>query len=226
MSSEFEKLASDLETLAKASGETDKKIAATAEAAGVNPDDYKEDDGAASGDAKVADDKNGCDSKRDEDCDDEDEMLGKSFSIKTAEGENVRAYDATALIKSLTERLGALESADAEERERREHLGKSLELMTSLIKSQSEQIAALTEKVSALGAEGRGRKAVLSVTEKPTPLAKSEQDGIPASDFMAKAIAAQQQGRITAMDVSIAESALNRGMAVPERIVTRVMGNQ
>lgn len=236
MSSEFEKLAEELELLAKAKGETADTVAASAEEAGIDPEDYAEApvgaDGGEGGDggedagADVDADGGGADGEDAGADSEDDEVLGKSFEIETADGGRARAYDATALIKSLNERLVEVEAERAEEAERREHLGKSLELMTSLLKSQGEQINALSSQIESLRGEGRGRKAVLTVTEKPEPaMAKSQPEGIPASEFMAKALDAQRGGRISSRDVSIAEASLNRGVQVPEHIVRRVMGN-
>ena len=222
MSSEFEKLASELETLAKAQPATEEdKVLAAAKDAGVNTDEIG--DAGDGADAGAASDGDG-----DEDDGDEDGVLGKSFQVMGGSGSPVKAYDATALIKSLVARLDVAESELADVAERREHLGKSLGLITDLIKSQSEQIDALKKAVVELGGQGRGRQAVLTVTEKPAPaMAKSvQEEGLSGKDFMAKAMDAQRAGRISGHEVSVAEGSLNRGIAVPAHIVSRVMGNQ
>lgn len=232
MSSEFEKLAAELETLAKAqpASEEDKVLAAAKEA-GVDTNSVGDD---AAVDGKGASEGAGATGAGDDDGD-EDDVLGKSFDVVGANGEPVKAYDATDLIKSMTARLDELETGFSDVAERREHLGKSLGLMTDLIKSQSaqitqqaEQLATLQKSVAALGNQGAGRKAILTLNEKPElALAKSSQpDGVSGNDLLAKAEAGLKAGRLTASDVSRTEAYLNKGMSPPADLVSRVMGNQ
>lgn len=227
MSSEFEKLAAELEVLAKAQPATEEdKVLAAAKDAGVDTEQVgetaEEDDSAADAAGVSGPDGDG-------DADDqEDEVLGKSFQVVGSDGAPVKAYDATDLIKSLNERIGGLEAEKETEAERREHLGKSLESIADLLKSQSERIDTLQKAMVNMSKQGFGRKAVLTVTEKPdTTMAKSVQsDGVDGNEFMAKAMGALKSGRISAMEVSIAEGSLNRGIPIREDIVSRVMGNQ
>lgn len=233
MSSEFEKLASELETLAKAQPATEEdKVLAAAQDAGVDTDqvaDAASTDDATDPTADVASDAD------DEDEDDGDEALGKSFEVVGANGEAVKAYDATDLIKSLNGRVEGLETGFADVAERRESLGKSLGLITDLLKSQSAQItkqadeiATLQKSIGTLGNQGAGRKAVLTLSEKPDlALTKSVQpDGVSGNELLAKADAGQKQGRLTASDVARVEAYLNKGMSPPADLVSRVMGNQ
>ena len=86
----------------------------------------------------------------------------------------------------------------------------------------------LQDEVKKLAGEGRGRKTVVSVSEKPVAgatVAKSQgaADGLSANEFMAKALAAQASGRLTGLDVARAESALNKGLPVPQDVVNRVI---
>lgn len=233
MSSEFEKLASELEVLAKAQKPTEEdKVLEAAETAGVDVDQIG--DGAGKGDAGALPNADDGAKGGDEDGD-EDEVLGKSFQVMGGDGSPVKAYDATDLIKSLNERIMGLESGFEDVAERREHLGKSMGLITDLLKSQSTQlieqaqnIATLRKSIEDMGGQGRGRKAVIAISEKPElTMTKSVQpEGLSGQDFMAKAMDAQRLGRITANDIAIAEGSLNRGLAVPVGIVSRVMGNQ
>ena len=194
--SEFDKLAEDLELLAKSQAgdkETDEKIAAAAGEENTGKDDGDEDG-------------------------DEDEVLGKSFSMNR-DGETVRAYDATALIKSMTERMDSIEATDEENRT---HLGKSLGLIAEMLKSQTAEIASLKKSIGEMAGEGRGRKTVLSITEKSSTLAKSEVAQPTNGDLMAKCLTAQKAGSLTALDVSRANIAVENGLAVPGDILARL----
>jgi hypothetical protein len=85
----------------------------------------------------------------------------------------------------------------------------------------------MSDRITKLSGEGRGRKAVLSVVEKPAPgastMAKSEPTGMSPDVFFAKALDAQKLGRISGTEIAIAEASLNRGEAIPAHIVQRVV---
>lgn len=156
--------------------------------------------------------------KPDGDADDKGQMV-KSFEVTLETGEKAQAFDGTEMLKAM--------QADFESR-----LGKSdanvaaaLTQVTGVLKSQNELIKSLQQQVSALGNEGRGRKAVVSIAEKPATLAKSQAaDGVSPEVFFAKALTAQKEGRISGTDVALAETMLNRGQAIPEALIQRVMG--
>lgn len=154
---------------------------------------------------------------------DGDEGMAKSFSLKLEDGTEVDAIDGTELVKSLIDRFDAQEDTLAKA------LGGIVELIKSnaeTVRSQAALIKSLQGDVKRLGGEGRGRKTVVSVAEKPVAetLAKSEPEGMNANEFMAKALSAQQAGKITGLDVSVAETSLNKGLPVPTNIVRRVLG--
>jgi hypothetical protein len=135
-------------------------------------------------------------------------------------GETVRAYDATALLKSMTERMDGIESTDAENRE---HLGKSLGMIADMLKAQTAEIASLKKSLGDLAGEGRGRKTVLTISEKSSTLAKSESVAQTTSgELMAKCLTAQKAGSLTALDVSRANIAVENGLAVPGDILARL----
>lgn len=154
---------------------------------------------------------------------DGDEGMAKSFSLKLEDGTEVDAIDGTELVKSLIDRF------DAQEDTLSKALGGIVDLIksnTETMRSQAALIKSLQGDVKRLGGEGRGRKTVVSVAEKPVAetLAKSEPEGMNANEFMAKALSAQQAGKITGLDVSVAETSLNKGLPVPTSIVRRVLG--
>jgi len=133
----------------------------------------------------------------------------------------VQAFDGSEMLKSLSERVEGLDS----------NLAKALGQTVELIKGQGELIKSLTERVAKLSGEGRGRKAVLSVVEKPAATANTDTmaksigaaDGVTPEVFFAKALNAQKEGRISGIDIAMAETCLNKGQAIPPSIVARVM---
>jgi hypothetical protein len=205
----FEKLLGELEELQAlqkseaadndlGGDEDDKKIAEAADTSNANE---KEPDGDEDGEGKGDDDG--------------DEPMGKSFAFTLDSGEVVEAIDGTELVKSLMGRIDNQEQS----------MQKAMGIALDLIKSQGAQITLLKSELTTLGNAGRGRKTVVSVAEKPAPEAmhKSEPSGVSGEEFMAKALTAQASGRITGLQVSIAETALQKGLAVPADIVNKVL---
>lgn len=206
--SELQELGAEQETLNKAlpadDGKDDDKIQAAAADGG---------DGDGDGDGAGDGDGDGDDAKGDKDG---DEPMGKSLGTVTLEsGEQVDAIDGTELVKSLMARVETSEG----------QMQKALEGAVGLIKSQGAMIKSLSEQVNKLAGAGRGRKAMLTVTEK-TPagqqMSKSEPAGMSGEEFMAKALTAQAAGKILAKDVSAIEMYLNRGMQIPAHLIARV----
>jgi len=199
----------ELETLQKAEpvegAEDDEKIQAAAEDG--DPDMDGDDANDVTGDEIVEDA---------DEVEEEDEPMGKSFTMKLDDGTEVEAVDGTALVKSLMARV---ENSEGQ-------MVKAMESAVGLIKSQGDMIKSLQSRVSKLSDSGRGRKTVVSINEKKTAsdLRKSqeEEEGITGQQFMAKAMSAQAAGKITGVDVARIESYLNRGLQLPADIVARV----
>lgn len=146
--------------------------------------------------------------------------LAKSFTVKRNDGTETEVFDASDLIKSLGDDVQSLRAETVS----------VMQQALELIKSQAAEVASLKRQVESFGASGRGRKAVVSVTDKVAHAdvmkksASADEGGLSKQEFFAKAAAAQSAGRITAADVSVAEAYLNKGMPIPPRIVARVVG--
>lgn len=174
-----------------------------------------EDLGAADDDDDV--DEDDSDDDEDDEDDEDDDLFGKSFAVRTADGNVVRAVDGVAVISRLRNEI----------RGQNEELAKSLVALTKVVKKQAQMIKSLRMDLAAKAASGRGRKAVLTVHEKPTAgrqMAKSQRAEISGEEFLLKAIDAQRNGRITGVEVAIAEAAINNGQKVPDHIVQKVLG--
>lgn len=162
----------------------------------------------------------GAEAEGEKDEDAEGETLGKSFEVELEDGTKVPAVDGTVLVKSLMARVEANE-------------GKVLGAVTgllSIVKTQGELIKSQAAELAAFGAAGKGRKAILAITEKPAPaaetLAKSDPDasgGISGEEFMAKAMGAQAAGRLTGREIAEAESHINMGLQPPAHIIRAVL---
>jgi hypothetical protein len=213
MSSEFEKLAAELEVLAKAQPATEEdKVLAAAKEAGVDTDQVGD----------TPDDADGVDGP-DGDEDEDDEVLGKSFQAVDADGQSVKAYDATDLIKSLDARIVGVQSLmDADN----QSLTKSLTLMADMLKSQSEQIDVLQKAMVNMSKQGAGRKAILTVNEKPEPaMMKSAQSGMNTETFMMKANAAFNAGRISGKDLTVCDVSLRHNEAIDAGLINKIFAD-
>lgn len=203
----FMELLGELEALNKslpaaaAADEDDEKIAAAAA------------DGAAAGEAVDADANGVADEGEGGEG---DEPMAKSFSFQLEDGTQIDAVDGTEMVKSLMARVEKTESSATA----------AFGQVLGVLKSQSDLIKSLQADVKRLSGEGRGRKAVVSVAEKPAAgeMHKSQPSGMSENEFMAKALQAQAAGRLSALDVSVAEAHFAKGLQVPADLIARVVG--
>lgn len=207
----YEKLLDDLETLQKsyAAEEDDKNIqAAAAEAKGEEDEEELDENGKPI--VKPAAKKEG----------EEDAPMAKSFIVTTADGEKHEAVDGTELIKSLNDKVEALQKGAESEKT---DLTKSLTILADVIKSQGALIKSLNDKVEIISNQGAGRKSVTT----PTPaMIKSLQSDQPLSgqEFMLKANAAFDAGRITGKDLTVCDVALRMGSTLDQNLVNKILG--
>jgi hypothetical protein len=189
----------------------DKKIATAAK------------DSADAPEAKGKADPDEDEEEEDEDEDGGEEPMTKAFKVKTADGAEVDVIDGSQMLKSLGDRVAKIEGFGLEAfAELQTAMGGALEL----IKAQGTMIKSLTERMTELAGAGRGRKAVVTVAEKPAPaatMAKAEEQGVTPEVFFTKALSLQAAGKVTAEDIARAEAALNRGLPIPESIRVKVL---
>ena len=191
----YDELLTELEDLAKAMPEADEKLEEEGE--GHAEPDGDEDGGPGDGDGDEPMAKSDC-----------DKPMAKSMSVTLPDGSEAEAIDGMELIKSFQGQLDA----------NVEGVSKVLSKQAELIKSLTGTVEALRGDVATLRSEGRGRKTVVTMAgANPEPMAKSLST---PSDILAKCLDAQKAGKLTALDVSVAEGYLNRGMQIPDRIVS------
>lgn len=153
-----------------------------------------------------------------------EDTFGKSFKMVGADGEEVDGFDATELLKSMLNRQETLEANST----------KGLNAIFGLVKQQGELIKSMAGQIQALGAQGRGRKAVIAVSERVAgaDLAKSHtptgasadaaaaeeaKGGMPKEEFFAKALQAAEEGLVSYHQVNLSETLVNKGgTPVPE----------
>lgn len=189
----------------------DKKIAAAA-------DSDKDGDGTPDGEDDLPEDD-------EEDPEDDDsETFGKSFAVTTATGETIEAYDGTAMMKAFEQRLAALEQdheASVVKLEKAEQTIADLLKAEAVISKQSELIKSMHGQLASIQESGRGRKSALTVHERPSAIPTAPDKPAPGL-VLAKAMSAQQTGKITGTDVARIESYLSRGLAVPSELASLI----
>lgn len=215
----FEKLLADIqavgaeqETMSKAlpagDGKDDKDIQAAAAEGG-------DADGAVAG-------AGGAGGAGDEDEDEDDETLGKSLGTVTlADGTTAEAVDGTELVKSLMGEIAGLKTGVATTEAT---MAKALQGALGLIKSQNTMLKSMQDQVAKLAGSGRGRKTVLTVTEKTTAGAAGEvrEDGMSAQQFMAKSHEAWKSGAITGLEFNTIDVSLRSGAMPDAGLISKV----
>jgi hypothetical protein len=203
--SQFEQLLAELnttaeeqETLAKSLQGKDGKDDKNIQAAAENDPDEKENE------EEENDEGNGRDGE-----------MAKSITAMI-DGAEVEAIDATEIIKSLDSRLTVSE----------EVLAKGLQGALGIIKSQGEMIKSLNARLDTLAKTGTGRKAVVSIHQPPSTMAKSQDasaKGMTPQEFLAKANAAFTAGKITGKELTMADVAIRSGVEIPSEIITKAL---
>ena len=145
------------------------------------------------------------------------EQFGKSFEFTDAEGNKQEAVDATALVKSLIDRQEATDDT----------LAKALTAVTGTLQKQSEMLKSMAAQIKDLSSQGRGRKTVLTVTEKPDigTMAKSEGagQGMTAEQFFAKANAAFDAGKLTGRELTVIDVCKRSNQPIEQALIQKVM---
>lgn len=218
--SQFDALVQELDALQKAlpaqGSSDDKKIAAAADG-DADKDGLK--DGVDSVPGGTADGATPEETKKPGD-DDDEEVMGKSFSVTLENGEKADAVDGTALVKSL---IAKIDTSNADVTAALESAVALIKSLHSTVTSLSKETEMLKGSLDGMRNEGRGRKATLSVLDKPASPGSEQPAGLTRGEFFAKAHAARAAGRLQANDISLAESCFNRGEAVPEQLLQRVL---
>lgn len=198
---ELQSISTEQETMVKAlpakDGEDDQAIQAAAAEGGDDDDDNEDDENLVDGEGEAA-----------------PPPMTKSVTAMI-DGEQVEAVDATELLKSLVQRVDASESVVA----------KALEMTLGTFKAQNTLIKSLQAEVKRLGGQGAGRKAVISITEKPAvgqPAAQPA-DGLSPADFMAKAHAAFAGGKLSGKELTVADVSIRMGTPVPSEIIAKAL---
>lgn len=210
MSNNFEAL---LKELGDVAAEQETMAKAMPEPVAPNPEDGEEDGDDAAIAAAAA--EAGAKPAAPGDADDAP-AFGKSFEFTDAAGATHEAVDATELVKSLIGRLDSSEDV----------LAKALTSMAGSLKSQGDLIKSLSSQVQALSSQGRGRKAMLTVSEKPAigdTMAKANaESGVTPEQFFAKANAAFDAGKISGKELNVVSVSLRGNHPIEPGLIQKI----
>jgi hypothetical protein len=211
MSKNFEALLKELGDVATESDTMAKAIPAEPE---VNPED--DEDGADDAAIAAAAEAGGAAPAAAAPGDDDKPAFGKSFEFVDAAGAKHEAVDATDLVKSLIDRLDSSDDV----------LAKALTSMAGSLKAQGDLIKSLTSQVQTLSSQGRGRKAMLTVSEKPAvgdTLAKSQaEQGVTPEQFFAKANTAFDAGKISGKELNVISVCLRGNHPIEPSLIQKI----
>ena len=149
---------------------------------------------------------------------DDEESMTKSITLENGE----EAIDATELLKSLQETQA--EQGEALAKAMPQILG-LMQGQREMIQQQGELIKSMQGRLEQLAGQGRGRKTVLTIAEKPVvgeDLAKSQPATIEPRQLLAKALSAQAEGKMTGLDVARIENAIQSGVPVNAELLSRL----
>jgi hypothetical protein len=142
--------------------------------------------------------------------------FGKSFAFTDESGASHEAVDATDLVKSLMARQ--TQSDDV--------LAKALDSFNTVVRKQGDMIKSLSAQVASLSSQGRGRKAMLTMIEKPAigdTMAKANADaGISPEQFFAKANAAFDAGKISGKELNVVSVSLRGNHPIEPGLIQKI----
>lgn len=148
--------------------------------------------------------------------DDDDDDMMKSFQVTLEDGREVEAYDATQMMKAMhtqsRRQASTLATLQADLTAARAVITKQ----TDLLKSLAERIGEQGTILKALREQPAGRRSAGAHAAAPAAPALN------AEDVLAKALVAQGEGRLSAMDVSEIEARLAGGHALKPHHIAAV----
>lgn len=221
---DFDALLAELAPLQKAMEKPmgDAKVTAAAdEADAVLPDGEGEGEGEGEGKPAVM--------AKSDDVDDDD-MLGKSFSVTMPDGSVQEAFDGTAMMKAMGTQLVAIKQhatdRDLELATAKGELAKALSACSALlgiVKPMAEMTKAMRAELTAIGGAGRGRQATVSLVDKPALSAAPAAPAAPnTNEIMAKAMTLVDAGDFSSAEIARLEAHLGRGNPVPADLAARL----
>ena len=220
--SEFAKLLGDLEEFQKAR---------------PAPEDDEDDKKGAKGDKEgKADDKKieaaAKDGEKEGDCDKDGEPFGKAFKIKLEDGTETEAFDGTAMLKALHTENEVLRATITDQNN---DLMKAMEIVVGELgklraadAARETVLKALQTRFDALTTAGTGRRTMLTIAEKLTPMqgtpsagATQHDDKPTAPQVMMKAQFMAREGKLPIGQTVRIEAYQGRGMLAPPDLLAR-----
>lgn len=171
----------------------------------------------AADDAKIAAAAADADGKKNPE---DEEDLAKSLDglNAAASAAGVAVIDGEEFAKSIDSLGGRMSAAE-------DVLAKAMDSALGMIRGQGEMIKSLNDRITALSGEGRGRKTVVTVTERHPagePLAKSN-PGYTVGEVMAKANSAFDAKKITGLELTTLDVALRNGTPPSESVLAKIV---
>jgi hypothetical protein len=213
----------DLLALVKSEAETSELLAKATPAADSQDDDAIQ-AAATDGGEGEGDETEGSEGEDGDGDEEGDDTMGKSMTVRDADGTEHQAVDATDLIKSLLERADKSDETNGALLKSFASFAKSA---NTTMKQQGDFIKSLAVQVKTLGGQGRGRRAVVMGTELPgtaTDLVKSKDESMTHADFMLKANSAYDNGKISGVELGKIDVSLRTKEPIDKTLIAKVIG--
>ena len=151
--------------------------------------------------------------------DDENEGEGQEFGKSLgADASGAEMIDATELVKSMLTRQDATDGV----------LAKAMTSMVGAMSKQNELIKSLQSEVRALAGQGRGRKTMVTIADKPgvadvlTKSEAAEEGKITTGELLAKSHAAHAAKKISGVELNTIDVCLRNNWPIDAGILQKV----
>jgi hypothetical protein len=148
------------------------------------------------------------------------ELLEKAFKVVLPDGTETEALDATDILKALNADVGTIRTG-------------VLPQVLAIMGKQQNMLKALVDEVKELRGQPTPRRSTITLHEKNVTSAGSagggaslaKAEGMTAGEFMLKAEAAFDAGRISGVEARHVNLLINRGVQPDPELVAKILGN-
>lgn len=148
-----------------------------------------------------------------------DKRLGKAIHLTDAKGKKIEAFDGFPLLKSLMASNKQLRQDGVGTKKLLKAVVENSTALTTSVTSLRKTLGELKKSVDNIANASRGRKSTLTMIGGDA----KGQGGMKPEEFMGKCIQANAAGKLSGLEVSTANSYVNRGQMPPADLIRKVV---